>query len=89
MGHNCCGNTNIHGNTGRGSIERNTWMYCIEQYVGGGCVEWRLLPIKHVGGQLSIPMFWYYTELAPTERHNHHADSIRTELNLSVVQKLH
>ena len=35
----------------------------------------------------SIPKFWYYTELAPTERHNHHADSIRTELNLNIVQK--
>ena len=36
-----------------------------------------------------IPKFWYYTKLAPTERCNHHADSVRTELNLNVVQKWH
>jgi hypothetical protein len=37
----------------------------------------------------TVPTFWYYTELAPAERHNHHKDFIRRELNLNVVQILH
>jgi hypothetical protein len=54
MGHNCCGSTNVHANTGRSYIERNTLMYCIEQYIGWGCIKLRWLPIKHVGGRLRL-----------------------------------
>jgi hypothetical protein len=37
----------------------------------------------------SVPKFQYYSKLVPTERHNHHLDSVRMELNQNVVQKWH
>jgi hypothetical protein len=34
-------------------------------------------------------VFRYYTSLATKERHNHHEESLKRELILNVVQKLH
>jgi hypothetical protein len=38
-----------------------------------------------VAAVTTVPMFWYYTKLAPTERHNCHEDSIRRELNAKIA----
>jgi len=54
MSRNCYGSTNIHVDAGRSCIERNTGIYWIEGYIGGGRIKLRWLPIKHVGGCLRL-----------------------------------